>query len=229
MVRLYLDHRDSCAFPSAKNESQRSRSSKSSAAGASESLTTLVPATPALSRLRDLHSYLPRAERLQACRSASLEDSPRPTHANAQEEDALASSSPPTHLTLSSPLHGLQESGVGQQSGASACQLTDLVNCHAQRDFPPGKPVVKTRSGPRTIAVPRPPSLLCSESRARLRRTRLPGHPPPPGCRLPARAGHRALREVSDDVRRCQQERRCQRERECHRLYGVSTIGDIQP
>ena len=190
--------------------------------------TTLVPASAGRCPYADLHSNLPRAERLQACRSASLEDSPRPTHANPQEEDAGASSSSLAHLTLSSPLRGLQESGVGQQSGASACQLTDLVYCHAQRDFPPGKPVVKTRSGPRTIAGPRPPSLLCSESRARLRRTRLPEHPPPPGCRLPAPAGHRALWEVSGGIRRCQQERRYQRGRCAHRLYGVRAIGEIK-
>ena len=120
------------------------------------------------------------------------------------------------------------ESGVGQQSGASACQLTDLVYCHAQRDFPPGKPVVKTRSGHRTIAGPRPPSLLCSESRARLRRTRLPEHPPPPGCRLPAPAGHRALWEVSGSIRRCDQRRECRRVRDCLRLCGISAIGEFE-
>ena len=37
-------------------------------------------------------------------------------------------------------------SGVGQQSAASVRQLTDLVYCHAQRDFPSCKQAVKTRS-----------------------------------------------------------------------------------
>ena len=121
-----------------------------------------------------------------------------------------------------------EESGVGQQSGASACQLTDLVYCHAQRDFPSCKQAVKTRSGPRTIAGPRPPSLLSSESRARLRRTRLPEHPPPPGCRLPAPAGHRALWEVSGGIRRCQQQRECRRGRYALRIYGIAAIREME-